>query len=107
MCEKLAMAMNLVKKAEETLIKGCPYVDDLIDLEKRVSAICLSIKDFIKPSESGIGESLLQPQNLTFPEKTVDFDSLIGSIRSKSSGGEEAKEEKKKAIVKVDYRVSD
>ena len=61
MGEKLSMARNLIKKADCMVIQGCPYVDELIDLEKKVAYVCDAIKNFIKPPKSEIGESVIQP----------------------------------------------
>ena len=100
MGEKIAMAKNLIKKADGMVIQGCPYVDELIDLENKVAYVCDAIKNFVKPPESEICESAIQPQN--FAELgDYDLDSPKGSIQSKSSDQEEEKTniEKAKAVV--------
>ena len=95
MGEKLTMARNLIKKSDGMVIQGCPFVEELIDLENKVAYVCDGIKNFIKPPESEICESAIQSQN--FAELgDYDLDYPKGSIQSKSSDEEEDKTEKKK-----------
>ena len=81
--EKLTITQNKTKKARPSVIQGCPYVDELIDLEKKVAYVCDAIKNFIKPPKSEIGESVIQPQNFVENLGDYDLDSPQGSIRSK------------------------
>ena len=111
MGEKIAMASNLLKKSDDMVIQGCPYVDELIDLENKVAYVCDAIKNFIKPPKSEICDSVIQPQN--FVEMgDYDLDSLKGSIRSKSSEEEEKTEKKnkkkrnKKKAKAVDFQIA-